>query len=68
MTSGRRLLLVRHCQASGQLPDDPLTEVGFEQAASLAEFLFCTSKWTLWCPAHSNGPVKRLNPSPLPPV
>ena len=39
MTPGRRLLLVRHCQASGQLPEDPLTEVGLEQAASLAEFL-----------------------------
>lgn len=39
MTLGRRLLLVRHCQSSGQLPEDPLTEVGLQQAESLAEFL-----------------------------
>ena len=39
MTSGRRLLLVRHCQSTGQLPEDPLTELGLQQAASLAEFL-----------------------------
>ena len=37
--SGRRLLLVRHCQASGQFPDDPVTEIGFKQAESLADFL-----------------------------
>ena len=37
--SERRLLLVRHCQASGQLSEDPLTEVGFEQADALSEFL-----------------------------
>ena len=35
----RRLLLVRHCQASGQLPDDTLTETGFSQAEALADFL-----------------------------
>ena len=37
--SGRRLLLVRHCQASGQLPEDPLTETGFRQAEALVNFL-----------------------------
>ena len=37
--SGRRLLLVRHCQSSGQLPDAPLTETGFRQAEVLADFL-----------------------------
>ena len=35
----RRLLLIRHCQASGQLPDDSLTELGFSQAETLADFL-----------------------------
>ena len=30
---------MRHCQATGQLPEDPLTEVGFEQADALSEFL-----------------------------
>ena len=35
----RRLLLIRHCQASGQLPDDSLTELGFSQAETLANFL-----------------------------
>ena len=35
----RRLLLIRHCQASGQLPDDPLTETGLRQAEALAGFL-----------------------------
>ncbi len=38
-SSGRRLLLIRHCQATGQFPDDPLTEIGFRQAESLAHFL-----------------------------
>ena len=35
----RRLLLVRHCQSSGQTPDAELTELGFQQANALAEFL-----------------------------
>ena len=35
----RRLLLIRHCQATGQFPDDPLTELGFSQAETLAGFL-----------------------------
>ena len=35
----RRLLLVRHCQSSGQTPDAELTELGFEQANALADFL-----------------------------
>lgn len=32
-------LLIRHCQATGQQPDAPLTETGHEQAQSLANFL-----------------------------
>ena len=35
----RRLLLVRHCQSSGQRPDNPLTPAGFRQAESLVDFL-----------------------------
>lgn len=34
-----QLLLVRHCESSGQVPDAPLTEEGFLQASRLAEFL-----------------------------
>jgi 2,3-bisphosphoglycerate-dependent phosphoglycerate mutase len=34
-----RLLLVRHCQSSGQQPDAPLTEAGHAQAHALAERL-----------------------------
>lgn len=34
-----QLILVRHCHASGQEPDDPLTPTGMEQAQSLAGFL-----------------------------
>jgi 2,3-bisphosphoglycerate-dependent phosphoglycerate mutase len=33
------LLLVRHCQTTGQSADDPLTELGHAQAAALTEFL-----------------------------
>ena len=33
------LYLIRHCQATGQAPDAPLTPLGFEQAARLAEVL-----------------------------
>ena len=35
----RRLFLVRHCEASGQSPDAPLTAEGFNQAELLREFL-----------------------------
>ena len=35
----RRLLLIRHCQSSGQTPDAELTEVGLRQAHALAGFL-----------------------------
>lgn len=35
----RRLLLVRHCESSGQAPDAPLTARGYEQAETLADFL-----------------------------
>ena len=35
----RRLLLVRHCEASGQAPDAPLTGRGLEQAEQLADRL-----------------------------
>ena len=37
--SCRRLILVRHCQATGQAPDAPLTEDGRRQAQELAAFL-----------------------------
>ena len=33
------LILVRHCQATGQQPDARLTETGHQQARSLAHFL-----------------------------
>jgi 2,3-bisphosphoglycerate-dependent phosphoglycerate mutase len=33
------LYLVRHCQSSGQAPDAPLTPLGHQQAAQLAETL-----------------------------
>ena len=35
----RSLILVRHCEAAGQEPDAPLTEIGRQQAAELADFL-----------------------------
>ena len=35
----RRLILIRHCQASGQEPDAALTEAGLRQAESLRDFL-----------------------------
>lgn len=31
--------LVRHCQATGQEPDAPLTETGQQQAIALADWL-----------------------------
>ena len=33
------LYLVRHCQATGQEPDAPLTELGKQQAIALADWL-----------------------------
>ena len=35
----RRLILIRHCQATGQRPDDPLTAEGEKQAETLKDFL-----------------------------
>ena len=35
----RELILVRHCQATGQEPNAPLTNVGVQQAQTLADFL-----------------------------
>jgi len=35
----KKIYLVRHCEATGQLADAQLTEVGFKQAEQLAEFL-----------------------------
>lgn len=35
----RRLILIRHCQATGQEPDAALTEAGLRQAESLRDFL-----------------------------
>ena len=39
MSALRKLLLIRHCQSSGQSPDAALTKVGLEQARELADFL-----------------------------
>lgn len=39
MNDTYRLLLVRHCEASGQQPDAPLTDTGRGQARALARFL-----------------------------
>lgn len=39
MASARRLLLARHCAASGQQPDAPLSDDGQRQAQALARFL-----------------------------
>ncbi len=39
MTASHKLLLIRHCQASGQAPEAALTDTGQEQAAELARFL-----------------------------
>jgi 2,3-bisphosphoglycerate-dependent phosphoglycerate mutase len=46
------VLLVRHCQTTGQAPDDPLTELGLRQAEQLADFL------------QGCGPVDALYSSP----
>ncbi len=37
--TGRTLLLIRHCAASGQEPDAPLSGAGIQQAQTLASFL-----------------------------
>ena len=39
MGRARRLILIRHCQATGQEPDAGLTEAGLRQAESLRDFL-----------------------------
>ena len=39
MTAYERLILIRHCQASGQEPNTALTEAGLRQAAALRDFL-----------------------------
>jgi 2,3-bisphosphoglycerate-dependent phosphoglycerate mutase len=46
------LLLVRHCQTTGQGPEDPLTELGHAQAEQLADFL------------EQCGPIDALYSSP----
>ena len=38
-SKSRSLILVRHCQATGQHPDAALSETGHQQAQSLATFL-----------------------------
>ncbi len=38
-TNHREFLLVRHCEATGQRPNAPLTETGYQQAPKLADFL-----------------------------
>ncbi|GAP97839.1 histidine phosphatase family protein [Leptolyngbya sp. NIES-2104] len=44
--------LVRHCQATGQEPDAPLTEIGKQQAIALADWL-------------SEVPIERIISSPF---
>ncbi len=39
MSASRQILLVRHCQATGQAPEAALTAAGQEQAQVLARFL-----------------------------
>ncbi len=39
MSSTRRFLLIRHCQAVSQAPHAPLTDVGRRQSRDLADFL-----------------------------
>ena len=39
MVGTRRLILIRHCEASGQPPDAALTAEGIEQAERLKDFL-----------------------------
>ena len=39
MGRARRLILIRHCEATGQEPDASLTEAGLRQAESLRDFL-----------------------------
>lgn len=39
MAPDKKLLLVRHCQSSGQSPESPLTPFGEQQANALTEFL-----------------------------
>lgn len=34
----KKVYIVRHCEATGQPPESPLTETGFEQAKELTEF------------------------------
>lgn len=35
----KKIYIIRHCEATGQFPDSPLTEKGFIQANELADFL-----------------------------
>ena len=35
----KKVYIVRHCEATGQPPESPLTETGFKQAKELTEFL-----------------------------
>ena len=37
--TGHTLLLIRHCAASGQQPDAPLSDAGTQQGQTLADFL-----------------------------
>ena len=34
----KKMYIVRHCQAEGQPPESPLTDLGFEQAQNLVDF------------------------------
>ena len=58
----RRLILVRHCQATGQEPDAALTEAGLWQAESLRDFL---AGWPIDAVAASEYRRARETANPL---
>ena len=58
----RRLILIRHCQATGQEPDAPLTEAGLRQAESLRDFL---AGWPIDAVAASEYRRARQTANPL---
>ncbi len=62
MARARRLILIRHCQATGQEPDAPLTEAGLRQAESLRDFL---AGWPIDAVAASEYRRARQTAEPL---
>ncbi len=62
MARARRLILIRHCQATGQEPATPLTEAGLRQAESLRDFL---AGWPIDAVAASEYRRARQTANPL---